>query len=144
MTAKEELKQIKKLDTQIRIKELEIRDIENRMTGCAGITYEEKVQSGSPNEKSPQEKWYPLLDKYQKQLSQQVMDLMEYKKEIMETIDKLTDPNHIAVLYKRYFEFKQWEEIAVDMHYSYRGVLKLHGRALQEYEKECTLVHITK
>lgn len=144
MTAKEELKQIKKLDTQIRIKELEIRDIENRMTGCAGITYEEKVQSGSPNEKSPQEKWYPLLDKYQKQLSQQVMDLMEYKEQVRQKLDRLKEPNHMDLLYKRYFEFKEWVAIAQEMHYSYRGILKLHGRALQEYEKECTQVHIQK
>ena len=42
MEAKEYLKQIKTLDIKIKNKSLELEDIENKMKGVTGISYEEK------------------------------------------------------------------------------------------------------
>ena len=60
----------------------------------------------------------------------------------MEMIDLLDNGDEIAVLYQRYFNYRKWEEIAVDMNYTYRGILKIHGRALQNLEKVFTKIHI--
>lgn len=147
MTAKEYLKSIKRLDAQIQAKDLEIKDIQNRMTGCQAISYEPKLGTGSPSTESPQEKFYPILEQYQKELQEQIKELVDYKATALKILDQIQEATHIAILYKRYFEYKQWEEIAVEMHYSYRGILKMHGRALQDFDaklKECTQVHIQK
>ena len=50
-------------------------------------------------------------------------------------IDRLPEP-YRTLLFERYINGKTWEQVAVDMHYSYRGVTKMHGRALQAV-KEC-------
>lgn len=55
--------------------------------------------------------------------------------EIIGAIDRVPEP-YRTLLYERYINGKTWEQVAVDMHYSYRGVTKMHGRALQTL-KEC-------
>lgn len=56
--------------------------------------------------------------------------------EVLNTILRVKDATLITLLYERYINGKTWEQIAVDMHYSYRGVTKMHGRALLAV-KEC-------
>ena len=48
-----------------------------------------------------------------------------------------------TVLKYRYLEHLQWEEIAVKMNYSYRGVTKIHGKALLTFEKVFVSVPIS-
>lgn len=55
--------------------------------------------------------------------------------EVIGAIDRVPEP-YRTLLYERYVNGKTWEQVAVDMHYSYRGVTKMHGRALQTL-KEC-------
>lgn len=65
------------------------------------------------------------------------LELLEAtEREVIGTIDKITDGTLHTLLYERYINGKTWEQIAVDMHYSYRGVTKMHGRALLAV-KEC-------
>ena len=61
--------------------------------------------------------------------------LTELEAEIIGTIGRVPEP-YATLLYERYINGKTWEQVAVDMHYSYRGVTKMHGRALQAL-KEC-------
>lgn len=130
MEAKEYLKRIKLLDIKIKNKSLELEDIQNRMTGLQGITYEEKI-SGSVNNKSPQEKMMYKYLAYKEELQENINELTEYKKQAMSLIDKIDNADCVDVLYKRYFQFKKWEQIAVEKNYSYQGICKIHGKALQ-------------
>ena len=61
--------------------------------------------------------------------------LAELEREIEQTISRAAEP-YRTLLYERYINGKTWEQIAVAMYYSYRGVTKMHGRALQAL-KEC-------
>lgn len=65
----------------------------------------------------------------------EVAQLCRLEAEIACTIDRLSEP-YRTLLFERYINGKTWEQVAVDMHYSYRGVTKMHGRALQAV-KEC-------
>lgn len=56
---------------------------------------------------------------------------IDKKREISKTIDQITNPDQVQVLHKRYFEYMTWEQIACDMHMTYRNVCYIHGRALQ-------------
>lgn len=47
---------------------------------------------------------------------------------------QLEDGRFRAVLTERYLNNKRWEQIAVDMNYTYRNVIKIHGKALQQFE----------
>lgn len=106
------------------------------MTGCQGISYEPKIGvSGAINTKSPQEKYLATCIEYEEELAKDIDNLVMLKREAMHLIDQINDANCIDVLYKRYFEYKKWEEIAVEMDYDYRTVLRIHGKALVEFNK---------
>ena len=45
----------------------------------------------------------------------------------------------IDLLYQRYFQYKEWEEIAVDIGMTCRNIHRLHGRALLSVENKLKL-----
>lgn len=49
--------------------------------------------------------------------------------EIISAISHMPDP-YQTLLYERYINGKTWEQVAVQMNYSYRHTTKLHGAAL--------------
>jgi len=71
----------------------------------------------------------------ERQVSAEVSKLCNLETEIACTINRMQEP-YRTLLYERYINGKTWEQVAVDMNYSYRGVTKMHGRALQAV-KEC-------
>ena len=136
MNAKEYLQRIRSLDKQIKNKKLEIEDIRNKMRGSVAISYEPKIGvSGSVNTKSPQEKYLSICIEYEEELAQDIDNLMLLKREAMRLIDQIDDADCIDLLYKRYFQFMKWEEIAVEMKYAYRSIIRLHGKALHKMDK---------
>lgn len=142
MNAKETLRQIRIIDITIKNITLEIEDIRNRMTGCGGISFEgEKVQRSSSG-KSSQEKYYLVLIDKENELEKEIKKLIHYRMSVMEVLRKIQDANCVDLLYKRYFEYKTWEEIAVEMNYSYWGIQKMHSRALKEFERVHTSTHL--
>jgi len=42
---------------------------------------------------------------------------------------------YLQVLYKRYVEYKSFEQIAVEMGYTYDYIRKIHIKALRNFEK---------
>lgn len=64
---------------------------------------------------------------------EQAMAVRQYK-EIHDRIHQMQDGAEKEVLIRRYLMGKTWEQIAVEMDYNYRWVLRLHGRALKNFE----------
>ena len=64
---------------------------------------------------------------------EQAMAVRQYK-EIHDRIYQMQDGAEKEVLIRRYLMGRTWEQIAVDMDYNYRWVLRLHGRALKNFE----------
>lgn len=64
---------------------------------------------------------------------EQAMAVRQYK-EIHDRIHQMQDGAEKEVLIRRYLMGRTWEQIAVDMDYNYRWVLRLHGRALKNFE----------
>lgn len=60
-----------------------------------------------------------------------INELIEAKQRAMQIIEGLPEGPQKAVMYNRYILLKTWESIAVDLNYSYRHVLRLHGDALE-------------
>ena len=135
MTAKEYLQQIRKLDYQIKNKKLEKEAIINKMKGVQAINYEPKEGvSGSPNTKSPQEKYYPLLERYEKEIEVDIERLFNLKKEVIAVIDQLDNADEINLLYMRYIQYMKWEVIAKKMNLSYKHTHRIHARALNNID----------
>jgi DNA-directed RNA polymerase specialized sigma24 family protein len=56
---------------------------------------------------------------------------IDKRRDVDRLINRLTEPDQVAVLHKRYFEYKTWPQIAKEMHMAERTVQYTHGRALQ-------------
>lgn len=76
----------------------------------------------------------------QEQTAAELNRLCAVRGEILGTIDSVPKV-YRPVLIERYVNGKTWEQVAVDLNYSYRGITKLHGRALLAV-KECIEVPI--
>ena len=61
--------------------------------------------------------------------------LAEKKLLVANLIMQITSNSWRKILYKRYIEFKKWEDIAMEMNYSKRYVLYLHNRAIMSMEE---------
>lgn len=56
--------------------------------------------------------------------------LIATEREIEQTINAVKDERLKALLYERYINGKTWEQIAVQLNYSWRQTIRLHGIAL--------------
>lgn len=63
---------------------------------------------------------------------EQAMAVQQYK-EIHDRIHKMQDGAEKEVLIRRYLMGRTWEQIAVEMDYTYRHVTRLHGAALRSF-----------
>lgn len=57
-------------------------------------------------------------------------ECIEKKLEIENRIADMPDGIEADILHKRYLEFKSWEEICVELNYSWKQTHRLHSRAL--------------
>lgn len=55
---------------------------------------------------------------------------LRLKEETLRTISQLQDRRHRLVLKEYYVDCKTWEQVAVDLRYAFRHVIRLHGAAL--------------
>lgn len=68
---------------------------------------------------------------YSGQLEKRTADLLNVQREILQTIEQVQDSRYRRLLRARYLEGMTWEQIAVEMDYSYSQVVKhLHPQAL--------------
>lgn len=134
MKAIDYLERIKIMDAMIETKteELErLRTLAEKTTASAGG---ERVQaSGS---KTKLEDCVIKIVQAQNEINASIDRFVDFKKEAMELIDRACDADCIRLLYKRYFSYMKWEEIAVDMNYTYQWISGgLHQRALSQVQK---------
>lgn len=60
------------------------------------------------------------------------MQMVTYH-EIWNQVKKIPNATEQEVLTRRYLIGQSWEKIAVEMHYSYRQIIRIHGAALQHF-----------
>lgn len=134
MKAIDYLERIGKMDAMIETKreELErLRTLAEKITASVGG---ERVQASGNQQKL--EDCVIKIVQAQNEINASIDRFVDYKKEAMELIDRACDADCIRLLYKRYFSYMKWEEIAVDMNYTYQWISGgLHQRALSQVQK---------
>lgn len=134
MKAIEYLERIGKMDAMIETKreELErLRTLAEKITASVGG---ERVQASGNQQKL--EDCVIKIVQAQEEINASIDRFVDYKKEAMELIDHACDADCIRLLYKRYFSHMKWEEIAVDMSYTYQWISGgLHQRALSQVQR---------
>ena len=73
---------------------------------------------------------------YSGQLEKRTADLLNVQREILQTIEQVQDGRYRRLLRARYLEGMTWEQIAVELNYSYQNVVQfLHPKALKAAEE---------
>ncbi len=132
-TAKEYLSKLYRLDNLINIKQLELESLKSISTSISVNSDSERVQTSTKPDKIG-EIVAKILD-LNNEINNDIDKLIDLKKEIMNLIDKVSCDDLRCILYLRYFQFKTWEKIAVEMNYSYQWIHKLHSKALNEVDR---------
>lgn len=60
---------------------------------------------------------------------------VDYRKKAWDSLQKIEKEEYREILEKRYFSNKSIKEISMELRKDYRHVRRLHGRALQAFEK---------
>lgn len=68
-------------------------------------------------------------------INKDVDAFVDLKREALAMLKKVEKPEYYRLLVWRYVNYYTFERIATEMNYSYRNITKMHGRALQAFEK---------
>ena len=133
MNAKQYLRQVRRLDNTVntKLEQVEmLRAMTTRMT--ANLTADKVQESNIPDKIST------LICKIvdlEKEIINDINKLIDLKTEVMRKIDSIQNDDYRLLLTLRYLNFKTWEQIAVEMKFTFQWVHELHKRALIEFEK---------
>lgn len=139
-TPKEYLRQLKTASIKIEQKEDELERLKAAAESISANNESERVQTTPKDRVS--EDVARIMD-LKEEINRDIEKLLILRNKIINEIQSLDSPVYIDILYKRYVEYKTLEEIAVEMSYSYRQVLRLHGLALQDFKRWHTMSHLS-
>lgn len=137
MTAKEYLQQVGRLDEKIR--QLE-REIEALRAAEASLRspWPDGLPRGTGIGDPVGREAARVADKI-RGLEERVMrkrgELFAKRLEVIETLGEMKDPTLNRLLWAKYVDGQTWEQIAVDLSYTYRHIINLHGKALEAMEE---------
>lgn len=128
MTPKEYLRQYKHLDSLIDDKLSELSELRIKAEGL-GRNYDGMaVRSGGDGDKLSG--IVAKIIDIEKDVDNEIGALCELKREIKSVIAAVPNSEMRVLLEKRYINGYTLEKCAVEMNYSYRQILRLHGHAL--------------
>jgi len=139
MTAKEYLQQIRIKGTVISQLQKEREELRQTLFSLGSPEFSERVQSSGEMDKFGTV--YAKIDLKDREIAEKLIDLIEFRSNVVGEIHKLKNSKHMDILYKRYIEYKSLEEIAVETNYAYQNIRRSHGKALKEFESGNTKLH---
>ena len=134
MDTKQYLQQISRLDRMINNKLSEISQLRELAMSVSAVKNEERVQTTPNFDKIGTA--YCKIEEMEEKLDKLIDEFVDKKNLIISQIDEIENETYYEILFARYIEKKTFEKIADEMTYSWRQVIRLHGRALQEFEKK--------
>ena len=127
------LKQIKSMDAKINADIEELASLKALATRTTSVLGGERVQSSGSQQKMAD--CVVKIVEMENRINEEIDKFIDYKENARKLLSEC-DPECITLISKRYFQFKTWEEIAVDMNYTYQWVSGgLHQKALAQVQK---------
>lgn len=134
MNTREYLWQVKALSLKIDQRQKQRLELESSITGMKSIQYDsDRVQSSHRDSLCDR---ITSLISLQTDISDLMTEYLGFKSKIIGQIQDLSDTRYVALLYKRYIEFKRFEVIAIEMGYDFTYIRRLHNKALKAFEKK--------
>lgn len=134
MKAIDYLKEIKRIDASIITDMEELATLEALAMKTTAVMGGERVQSSGSQQKMAD--CVVKIADLKKQIESEVVKLIDLKREAREILCRACDAECITLLHKRYFLFETWEQIAVEMNFTYQWVSDgLHKKALSQFQR---------
>jgi len=134
MTAKQYLRQLRRLDLTIKAKLVQLDELRSL---ALKITPSPDPAGGG--RKISKDRICHVVAKIvdlEREIDRKIDRLVSLKKEAMERIDGLDDDNLRLVLVHRYINGRTWCEVAYELGCTPQWAHKLHARALTEFEQK--------
>ena len=128
---KEYLKSYRKIGRELRSLSEEIRQLRDAWV-LPSIVADGLPKSNGGSDLSG---YAARLDELEHKLREKVAELYKRQTEIEANISAMKDANERTVLRNYYLCGMTWERVAVEMGYSWQYIHKIHGRALQNFER---------
>lgn len=129
MTTKEWLMRGRGIEREIKSLEQSQREAYDRLTRA--VTSLDKISVRATKDPHLFDAYAALSDKIQARTAA----LIGVRVEIIQATEKLEDANQRTLLIERYVNGKTFEEIAAEMHYTWRHVHRVHGAALRAMDE---------
>lgn len=134
MKAIDYLKEIKRIDASIIADMEELATLEALAMKTTAVMGGERVQSSGSQQKMAD--CVVKIADLKSQIANELDELLELKREAREILCRACDGECITLLHKRYFLFETWEQIAVEMNFTYQWVSDgLHKKALSQFQR---------
>lgn len=133
MTAKQWLNRARRIDREIRTLEGVITSTRERLESVT----QSYSGDGAQSTKDPHK--FDRLVELESLVNEKINEQIQIKTEILEAISQIRDRRQRIVLTEYYLNMKTWEQVAVEINYSWRQVMNIHGRALQEMQRIISL-----
>lgn len=130
---KKYLSQVRRYDSRINAK-IEERDRLKAMLTKITPMLRDVPSSGSGGQDKISDAVAKLID-LEAEINREIDSLVDARRTVSQTIDKVEDDKEFNILHQRYVQGKTLEQIAFDMGYTYRWICSMHRRALQTVEK---------
>ena len=131
--AKEYLQNIRLLDSRINHSLAELADLEDMVLRITPVWRDDVISSSGSYDKLGDT--VAKICDLKTQINKDIDTYVDLKREALNKLKKVEKTEYYDILHKRYVEFQSLEQIAVSMNYTYRWIRRLHGRALQAFEK---------
>lgn len=127
------LKNIKTLDAKINTDIEELNMLRTLATKTTSVMGSERVQSSGSQQRMADT--VTKIVEMQEIITKEIDDFVAFKAQA-KAIIHLCEPDCITLLHKKYFLYETWENIAVEMGYTYKWVSGgLHSKALNQVQK---------
>ncbi len=134
MKTKDYLSQVSRLTKMINNKLSEISQLRELSVSISAIGNDEKVQTSPNFDKIGTA--IAKIDELENNLDKMIDEYLVKRERIIAQIDTMEEESVYQILFSRYIEKKTFEKIATEMEYSWRQIVRLHGKALQQFEKK--------
>lgn len=125
--------QVRNLESKMKILKEEIDTLREMVVSTGAIQQGERVLSSGTQDKMAET--ICKINEKECEWNDLMREFALARANVIINIQKLNNPEYEQILYKRYCQSKKWEEIALEMNYTYQWVCKLHDRALLELDK---------
>lgn len=130
MTAREYLEQAYRLDQRINSKIEQVSSL-RELAAKATSTITDMPRAATPNTHRMEDIICKIVG-LENEINADIDRLVDLKRELINMIKSIANPENQTLLELRYLCFKSWEQIAVEMGYSIQHIYRLRDKAIEE------------